>query len=116
MRAKVSAKKIGFKMGPAATYIPAHTTTTEARTTSTRANEAGCRCSAVRGCFVSRLLPSVGSNFYLFSQAVCAFPKSTKAKGETSGVVRHTRAPSTGAPVFVAAHPPRHLGAGARHS
>src|SRR3954470_6704332 len=75
MRAKVSAKKIGFKMGPAATYIPAHTTTTEARTTSTRANEAGCRCCAISGGLVSRSLPSANNNFYLFYQAIYAFPK-----------------------------------------
>src|SRR5829696_10336246 len=109
MRARVSAKRIGFKMGPAATYIPAHTTTTEARTTSTRANEAGCRCCADSGGLVSRSLPSEDTNFYPFSQAVCAIPKSTKAKGETSDAARHTRVPSTGVPVFVAAHPPRHL-------
>src|SRR5215216_2804371 len=93
MRAKVSAKKIGFKMGPAATYIPAHTTTTEARTTSTRANEAGCRCCAGSGRLVSGFLASADTNFHLLSQAVCASPKSTKAKGETSNAVGHTRAP-----------------------
>src|SRR5215210_2239403 len=101
MRAKVSAKKIGFKMGPAATYIPAHTTTTEARTTSTRANEAGSRCGALSGRLVSGSLPSAATNFYLPAQAVCAFLKNTKARRETSGAVRIRGHPTTGAPVFV---------------
>src|SRR5215218_3703186 len=84
MRARVSAKRIGFKMGPAATYIPAHTTTTEARTISTRANEAGCRCSAASGCSVSRSLSSADTNFYLFAPSVWSSPKSTpKARPAT---------------------------------
>src|SRR5829696_901164 len=80
MRAKVSAKKIGFKIGPAAAYIPAHTTTTEARTTSTRANEAGCRCSAVSGCFVSRSLPSADTNFYSFPKRFVRFRRVQRPK------------------------------------
>src|SRR5215204_1623984 len=75
MRAKVSAKKIGFKMGPAVAYIPAQTTTTEARTTSTRAIEAGCRCCAVSGCLVSRFAFLAGCNFYLLVSVDLSFPR-----------------------------------------